>query len=89
LICRVVLHEKPPPGSISDEAPRRFREWLKELPGFVGGYHVQDSKTGRMLSITFWDSEESLAAFAERTPPGGRVGMTTDREELFDVVEEF
>ncbi len=24
-------------------------EWIKQQPGFVGGYHVQDSKTGRML----------------------------------------
>jgi hypothetical protein len=30
-------------------------------PGFVvGGYHVQDSKTGRMLTITIWDSEEGM-----------------------------
>jgi hypothetical protein len=42
-----------------------------------------------MLSITVWDAEESLGALKERTPPGGRVGMKTDREELFDVVEEF
>ena len=72
----------------SDEA-RGFREWIKEQPGFVVGYHVQDSETGRILSITIWDSEESRAAIKERTPPGGPVGITTDREELFDVVEEF
>jgi hypothetical protein len=35
----------------SDEA-RRIRAWLKEHPGFVGGYHGQDSQTGRMVSIT-------------------------------------
>ena len=38
------------------------REWLKEHPGFVGGYHAQDSKTGRMVSITVWDTEESMRA---------------------------
>ena len=42
-----------------------------------------------MLSIAFWDSEESLAVLAEHTPPGGPMGVTTDRLEIFDVVEEF
>ena len=41
------------------------------------------------MSITIWDSQERWAALKERTPPGGPVGITTDREELFDVVEEF
>ena len=88
MICRVALHEKTP-GSVSSDEARGFRGWVKEQPGFVGGYHVQDSKTGRMLSITIWDSEESRVALKEATTPGGPVGITTDREELFDVVEEF
>jgi len=25
---------------------------MKEQPGFVGGYHAQDSETGRAVSIT-------------------------------------
>ncbi len=88
MICRVALHENPP-GSITSDEARGFREWLKGLPGFVTGYHVQDSKTGRMLSITIWDSEERLAEHEELTPPGGSLGIQTERLELFDVVEEF
>ncbi len=88
MFCRVVLHEKTP-GSVASEGARGFREWVKGQPGFVGGYHAQDSKTGRMLSITVWDSKESWAALKEATPPGGSLGITKDREELFDVVEEF
>jgi len=88
MICRVALHERTP-GSIASEEARGFREWIKGQPGFVGGYHVQDSKTGRMLSITVWESEESMEALRARTPPGGPLGIVTDREELFDVVEEF
>jgi heme-degrading monooxygenase HmoA len=61
----------------------------QEQPGFVGGYHVQDSKTDRMLSISIWDSEESMEALREHTPPSGSLGIKTDREELFDVVEEY
>jgi heme-degrading monooxygenase HmoA len=88
MFCRVALHEKTP-GSVASEGARSFRGWLKEQPGFVGGYHVQDSKTGRMLTITIWDSEESMEVLREHTPPGGSLGIITDREELFDVVEEF
>ena len=51
MICRVALHEKPP-GSITSDEARGFRAWIKEQPGFVGGYHAQDSQTGRMVSIT-------------------------------------
>ena len=88
MICRVALHEQPP-GPITSEEARGFRNWLKEQPGFVGGYHAQDSKTGRMVSVTVWDSEESMAALGDSTPPGGPVGIATERLELFDVVEGF
>lgn len=88
MICRVVLHEKTPGNIVSDEA-RGFRAWMKGQPGFVSGYHVQDSATGRMLSIAVWESEESVAALEKLTPPGGPVGLARDRVEMFDVVEEF
>ena len=88
MFCRVALHEETP-GSVSSEEAGGLRQWIKEQPGLVGGYHVQDSKTGRMLSITVWDSEESWAVLKEATPPGGSLGIVTDREELFDVVERY
>ena len=88
MICRVALHEQPP-GSVASDEARGFRQWLKAQPGFVGGYHVQDSKTGRMLSITIWDSHESMEELRGETPEGGPLGIRTDREELFDVVEKY
>ena len=88
MICRVALHEKTP-GSITSDEARSFREWIKEQPGFVGGYHAQDSKTGRMVSITVWDSQDSMEALRDSTPPGGSLGIVTDGEELFDVGEEY
>jgi heme-degrading monooxygenase HmoA len=86
--CRVALHEKSP-GSVNSDEARSFRQWIKEQPGFASSYHVQESKTGRMLSITIWDSEESMEALSKHTPPGGSLGIVTDREEQFDVVEEY
>ena len=82
------MHEQPP-GSVPSDEARGFREWIKGLAGFVDGYHVQDSETGRMLSITIWESKESMEALREETPQGGPLGIVTDREELFDVVEKY
>ena len=56
---------------------------------FVGGYHAQDSETGRMVSITVLDSQDSMEELRDTTPPGGSLGIVTEREELFDVVEEY
>ena len=50
MFCRVALHEKTP-GSVASDDARGFRKWVKEQPGFVDGYHVQDSETGRMYSV--------------------------------------
>jgi heme-degrading monooxygenase HmoA len=88
MFCRVALHEKAP-GSVASDGARNFRERIKGQPGFVGGYHVQDSDTGRMLSITVWEPRESMEAPRDRTPPGGSLGIATDREEHFDVVEAY
>jgi len=88
MFCRVALHEKTP-GSVASDDARGFRNWVKEQPGFVDGYHIQDSETGRMYSITIWESEESIDALRGHTPPGGSLGIEADREELFDVVERY
>lgn len=88
MICRVATHEQTPGPITSDEAGS-FREWLKEQPGLMGGYHAQDSETGRTASITIWDSQENLSALRDRTPPGGPVGITTGWSEIYDVVEQF
>jgi hypothetical protein len=42
-----------------------------------------------MLSITIWESEESMEALRDLTPQGGSLGIRTDREEQFDVVEKY
>ena len=45
MICRVAIH-KQTPGSIASDEARGSRERIKVQPGFVGGYHAQDSETG-------------------------------------------
>ena len=86
MLCRVATHKRTP--DITSEDATRFRSWIKEQPGMIGGYHVQDSKSGKTLSITIWDSEENLRVLKESVSPGGSIGVKPT-VEIFDVVEEF
>jgi hypothetical protein len=93
MIGRVAIHERTP-GSIASEEARGFRAWIKEQPGSsvatmrrtqrrVSQYPSQCG-TPRIVC-----GRSGIWALRDRTTPGGPVGIKTDREELFDVVEEF
>ena len=88
MICRVAIYERAPDSIASGDA-KAYRDWMKEHPGFVGGYHAQDSETGRAASVTVWDSVESMMALTDHTPPGGPMGMLPISVESFDMVEQF
>jgi heme-degrading monooxygenase HmoA len=49
---------------------------LKQREGFVGALHLGDRKTGKNVSITMWDSEESLKA-------GIQSGFTQEQIDKF------
>ena len=87
MICRVGVHEQMT-RSIRDEQALAFRRWMRQQPGFRGGWHVQDA-AGRTLSITFWESAEALARVRDQKPTGGSARLTPARVDLFTIVEEF
>ena len=88
MICRVAVHEQPS-RSIRNEGAASFRRWMREQPGFRGGWHAQDPVSGRIVSISLWESQADLDAMKCRTPPGGPVGMAPARVDVFTIVEEF
>jgi hypothetical protein len=88
MICRLALHESTP-GPITSPEARSFRSWVKSQPGFVAGWHGADPQTGRMVSVTIWESDEALAALKDKHPPGGPLGMKPAQIETFPVVEAF
>lgn len=59
---------KGPPESV-DQATQVIREQVlpraRELPGFQGILSLADRKTGDGFSLTFWESEEAMAASDE------------------------
>ena len=63
---------------------------IKDLPGFGGCYHLVDPQSGRALSVSFWDDEQSAAAgqqaVREAKGAGGHGGPSPDRVETMTVV---
>jgi heme-degrading monooxygenase HmoA len=57
-----------PPESV-DEGLRVLREQVfpgaKEMQGFKGMIGLADRSTGRMMTVTLWDSEEAMKASEE------------------------
>ena len=86
MICRIATHEQT--RGINSER-KSFHAWMEEQLGLISACHVQDSATGKALSISFWDSNENLMALKNRVPLGGPIRMKPVSVELFDVAEEF
>ena len=89
MVIRVAMFDKKPAQHDDKELMGEFRSWMKSQPGFHAGWHAQDSKTGRALSISIWKDMACVLAMKDRTFPGGTLGIKPDKVELFDEVEEF
>ena len=64
---------------------------LKQLQGFAQALFLADAKASRAMSITLWDSEEAMAASAERahrmrTRATEPASATIDSVESYEVV---
>ena len=88
MICRVAFHDSVP-GPITSEQASSFRAWMKQMPGFVDGWHAIDDTTGRVVSFTVWESEEHLLALRDKMPPGGPAGMKPSLIETFSTALRF
>jgi len=83
------------PPRLQEDDARRARtlfELLASLPGFERAYYMREEATGRLISLTFWDSEDALEA-AERAvaerPAGDRRGIDPTRVERWVVDASF
>ena len=86
MICRIATFDTKP--DVSDEKMGAFRAWMKSQPGLKHIFHVHDPATGKVMSISFWESAEQLAAVKDRTPAGGPLGLKPSTVETFsDVIE--
>ncbi|MBA3459887.1 MAG: hypothetical protein H0T46_07995 [Deltaproteobacteria bacterium] len=66
-----------------------FRQWMGTQPGLVHGYHLKDTKTGKVMSISFWTDRESMLAMKDRVFPGGPLNLKPDTVEILEVAHTF
>jgi heme-degrading monooxygenase HmoA len=92
-IVRLATFDEPPP--LMDDDARRARtlfELLASLSGFEGAYYLREAASGRLISMTIWESEEALEA-AERAvaerPAEDQRGINPSRVERWVVDASF
>ncbi len=76
------------PETISDTPSEDSISRVHEIPGFRGLYYLHGKESGKDLSITLWDSEESMIASRETA---NRIRTETAAAERVQIlaVEEF
>lgn len=77
------------PDDVSDDAVDLLRETIRNVPGYVGGFHLVDPQTRKALSVVVLEDMAAVqragAALAAR-PAAKKVGIEPDRVEYFDAV---
>jgi heme-degrading monooxygenase HmoA len=61
--ARVAIFDEPP--AFKDDDERRaasLRETVSSQAGFIAGYHLCEEGSGRMMSVTVWESEAAMEA---------------------------
>lgn len=66
---------------------------VKGIEGFVGAYFLGDRESGKLMSITLWDSEEHMRASEEaadqiRGDAAGATQSTIETVERYEVVAQ-
>jgi heme-degrading monooxygenase HmoA len=93
--ARVTLSDTPPDKV--DLAVKVINEEImpaaKKLPGFKGAYWLGDRTSGKGITITLWDSEQSLknaedAAKQLRSEAAKKIGLTIGSIERLEVLAQ-
>lgn len=92
-VARVAVFDHAPVRKPDDERrAASLREVVQAQPGFIAGYHLLDDETGRMMSVSIWDSDAAMEA-GERAvtnrPAEDQRGIRPDRIERWSVESVF
>jgi heme-degrading monooxygenase HmoA len=92
-VARVAIFDEAP--LLHDDDERRaksLRELLQSVPGFVAGCALREEATGRLMSVTVWESEAALEA-GERAvrnrPVSDQRGIRPSRIERWVIDASF
>jgi heme-degrading monooxygenase HmoA len=92
-VARVAIFDEAP--LLQDDDERRaqsLRELLQSAPGFLAGYDLHEEGTGRLMSVTLWDSEAALEAGVRAVrdrPVSDQRGIRPSRIERWVVDASF
>ncbi|MEV4917364.1 hypothetical protein AB0K47_11195 [Streptomyces tirandamycinicus] len=67
----------PPEGDLSAHAETIVQQ-VRGLPGFLGVYWLVDRATGKAVSLTLWEDEDTMRASEEKAD---RIRVDTARRE--------
>ncbi len=88
MIVRVAMFDAAPAewtGPQFDD----FRKWMASQPGFVTGQHLKNPATGAGMSISYWRTQEEMAAMKNRSFPGGPMGIHPRSVDIWETLGEF
>jgi heme-degrading monooxygenase HmoA len=91
-VARIAVFDDPVLAPDDDRRAQSLRELLRTLPGFVAGYHLHEEGTGRLMSITIWESERAMREGEELValrPEADQRGMQPTRVEQWVVESTF
>lgn len=88
-VARMAIFDEPPPLRADDDRrAQTLYDLLRSLPGFMGGYYLREEASGRLISLTVWESVERLEAAEEavgRRPASDQRGIRPSRVERWIV----
>jgi heme-degrading monooxygenase HmoA len=92
-VARVAIFDEAPLLQADDERrAQSLRALLQSAPGFIAGYDLREEGTGRLMSVTVWDSEAALEA-GERAvrnrPVSDQRGIRPSRIERWVIDASF
>lgn len=91
-VARVAVFDDPVLQPDDDRRAGTLRDLLRTLPGFVAGYHLHEEGTGRLMSITIWESDRAMEdgeRLVAARPESDQRGIRPSRVERWVVDTTF
>jgi heme-degrading monooxygenase HmoA len=75
------------PDDLDDGAVDVLRQTIRNVPGYVAGFHLRDPETNKALSVTVYEDRDAVERVREamsKRPDGRKVGIDPDHVEFFE-----
>jgi hypothetical protein len=86
MLARVATFDSLP-DDLDDGAIDLLRQTIREVPGYVAGFHLRDPESHKALSVTVYEDRDAVERVREaldRRPSDHKVGIDPDHVEFFE-----